>query len=117
YVLGVTDLPVITTAGTRAVVEAVLRGSTDPISWTEVSDGSTVEVGDLSLAFSRTDHPVETLAVRAEAHGRVLGYSSDTGAGWSFSSLDPGGEGFDLAMCEATLAEHEAGVVQHLTGS
>jgi len=117
YVLGVDRLAVHTTAGTRDVCEAVLGGSADPIEWNVVGDRSTVDVGDLSFAFSRTDHPVETLAVRVAWADRTFAYSADTGPAWSFDSLDPTGEGFDLAVCEATLAEDEAGAVQHLTGS
>lgn len=117
YVLGIPSLPVITTAGTRSVVEGVLRGSTDPFVWKEVSDGGSALVGDLSFSFSVTDHPVETLAVRADWRDRSFGYSADTGPEWSFESLDPTGQGFDLVLCEATLGEDEAGSVQHLSGS
>ena len=78
-----------------------------------VADGHRATVGDIELRFARTDHPVETLAVRADAGGRAIAYSADTGPRWSLSSL---GDGVDLAVLEATLDEHEAGQVQHLTG-
>lgn len=117
YVLGIDRLPVYLTAGTRAVLECVIGDSVDPIEWTEITDRSSASIGDLSFSFSRTNHPVETLAVRVESRGRTLGYSADTGPGWTFAALDRGGDGFDLALCEATLAEEDAGVVQHLTGS
>jgi ribonuclease BN (tRNA processing enzyme) len=117
YVLGVETLPVHGTAGTRELFEQVLRGKVEPIVWNEITDGSAVTIGDQTLSFSATDHPVETLAVRVEAHGRTFAYSADTGPAWSFSALDPAGAGFDLALCEATLAEAEAGSVQHLSGS
>jgi len=77
-----------------------------------VRDGSSAMVGDVELRFSRTDHPVETLAVRAESGGRSIAYSADTGPRWSLAAF---GE-VDLAVLEATLEEDEAGSVQHLTG-
>lgn len=117
YVLGLAHLPVYGTAGTRALLAQVVGGPVDPIAWTDVADGSTVAIGELDLSFARTDHPVETLAVRIAAHGRTFAYSADTGPAWSFASLDPDGSGFDLALCEATLEEADAGSVQHLTGT
>ena len=39
-------------------------------------------------------------------------YSADTGPAWSLTAL---GEGLDLALCEATLPEAEAGDYAHLT--
>ncbi len=117
YVLGIGHLPVYGTAGTWALFEHLTGGKVDPIEWREVTDGSTATIGDLTFSFSSTDHPVETLAVRVAARGRTFAYSADTGPGWSFTALDPDGEGFDLAFCEATLDEADAGAVQHLTGS
>ena len=117
YVLGIERLPVYGTAGTRAMFEHVSGGKVDPVEWTVITDGSEITIGDIELTFSATDHPVETLAVRAEAHHRTFAYSADTGPAWSFGALDPEGVGFDLAFCEATLAEADAGAVQHLTGS
>lgn len=117
YVLDISELAVYGTAGTLDLAEAVVGGPLDPtLRWTTVTNRSEVVVGDVALRFSRTDHPVETLAVRAESGGRVFGYSADTGPAWSFAALDPEGLGFDLVLCEATLAADDAGSVQHLTG-
>ncbi|MGH9244718.1 MAG: MBL fold metallo-hydrolase [Acidimicrobiales bacterium] len=101
YAIGRKDVPVFGPAGTLAVVEAVLGDAVAPtLDWRVVADGSTFAVGDLSFACSRTDHPVETLAVRIESDGRALAYSADTGPGWSFERF---GAPIDLALCEATL--------------
>jgi ribonuclease BN (tRNA processing enzyme) len=64
------------------------------------------------VRFSRTDHPVETLAVRVDAGGRSLLYSADTGATW-----DPGTTwaDVDLMVCEASLEPEHEGHVQHLS--
>ena len=113
YLLGIDRIATFAPAGLEGMVEQVLGDRSAPLAWTTVADGSEVAIGDLSVRFSRTDHPVETLAMRIEAGGRVLGYSADTGPAWSFAALDPEGAGFDLALCEATLAPHEADAVQH----
>jgi len=62
--------------------------------------------------WSRTDHSVETMASRAEAQGRSLGYSADTGTRWSLSSL---GEDLSLALVEASLSLEAEGTFQHLS--
>jgi ribonuclease BN (tRNA processing enzyme) len=83
-----------------------------PLEWHVVADGDRVRVGGLDLAFSRTDHPVETLAVRVDGGGRSLGYSADTGPGWSFSAL---GAGIDLALCEASYLRDSEGEAFHMS--
>jgi ribonuclease BN (tRNA processing enzyme) len=80
--------------------------------WHEVADRDAISVGDLRIAFSRTDHNVETLAVRVDGDGGSLGYSADSGPGWSLEALGPS---LDLALCEATLASDEEGKVQHMS--
>ncbi len=117
YALGIDHLPVYGPAGARSLVETILGSPLDPpLAWTTVTDGDEVRIGDLTIRFSRTDHPVETLAMRIEAAGRVMAYTSDTGPGWSLAALDREGAGFDLALCEATLAEPLDGIA-HLTAA
>ncbi|MBK6856236.1 MAG: MBL fold metallo-hydrolase [Microthrixaceae bacterium] len=115
YGFDIAHIPVFGTAGTRGLLEGLVGRELAPLEWTDITDGSSVMVGDLGFRFSATDHPVETLAVGVASGGRRFAYSADTGPGWSLASLDPEGEGFDLALCEATLAEVDAGLVQHLT--
>ncbi len=64
----------------------------------------------IRLGFSRTDHPVETPAVCADADGHSLAYSADTGPGWSLAAL---GEGhrpspWSRPRCSKALGESEA---------
>ncbi len=102
-------VPVFAPAGVRRLL------SEDPeptFDWHEVADGDRLELGGLSLAFSRTEHPPETLAVRFDGDGRSLAYSSDTGPGWSFDDL---GGGIDLALCEATYQSDQEGKGIHLS--
>ncbi len=114
YALGIEGLRVLGTAETKGLLDAVCADGVAPtFAWETVSDRSQAVIGDLVLRFSRTDHPVETLAVRLEADGRTLGYTADTGSAWSLSALDPDDLGFDLALCEATLDPTKEGTVQH----
>lgn len=102
YVLARPAAPVYAPAGLR---DRVYPGFRSAVDWRATADGVTARIGALDLSFSRTDHGPETLAVRVDSEGRSLGYSADTGPGWSFDALGPG---LDLALCEATyLAEHE----------
>lgn len=109
YGLDRSHIPVFAPAGLRAHL------STDPgltFDWRVVASGDQVSVGGLTLTFSRTVHPPETLAVRIDGDGRSLAYSADTGPGWSFASL---GDGIDLALCEATYVSGPFGAPIHLT--
>jgi ribonuclease BN (tRNA processing enzyme) len=81
-------------------------------AWHEVAGGDRVAVGGIDISFSRTDHGVETLAVRIDGGSRSLGYSADSGPGWSLEALGPP---LDLALCEATLSSDEEGKVQHMS--
>ncbi|MDE0117108.1 MAG: MBL fold metallo-hydrolase [bacterium] len=97
-------LPVYATAGTRSLACALL-GKPDlapALDWRLISSGHRTLIGDQQWRFSRTDHPVETLAPRVDSGGRSFAFSADTGAGWSFDRLGPG---IHTALCEATFLE------------
>jgi ribonuclease BN (tRNA processing enzyme) len=112
YVLGIEGLPVYGTAETWLMAEVLIGELTPTLLWHNVDESSVIEVGDQLVRFSRTDHPVETLAVRVDSGGRSLLYSADTGASW-----DPGTTGVDvdLMVCEASLQPEHEGQVQHLS--
>jgi ribonuclease BN (tRNA processing enzyme) len=80
--------------------------------WHEIGDRDKVTIGPMRLTFSRTDHMIETLAARVDVDGRSLGYSADSGAGWSLDELGPG---LDLALCEATFLKDREGSIQHMS--
>jgi ribonuclease BN (tRNA processing enzyme) len=103
-------LPVLAPAGLERLSGL---GGHAALAWCTVTDGDTTTMGDLRFAFHRTDHAPETLAVRIDGGGRTLGYSADTGPGWSLAGL---GTWLDLVLCEATYtAEHE-GMAGHMSG-
>ena len=108
-------VPTYGTAGTLRLLELVLPESLETsFEWHVIDASSELTIGDQRWTFSRTDHPVETLAPRVEAGGRSLGYSADTGPGWSPADY---GEPVDLMMYEATLpVAMEPDGVPHVSG-
>lgn len=102
YFLDRGPMPVYGTAGTHALAVALAGGQdlAPTIDWRRITDGDSLVIGDQQWRFSRTDHPVETLAPRVDSGGRTFAFSADTGDEWSFAHL---GEGIDLALCEATF--------------
>ncbi len=94
------------------VAELAGEGTTPMLEWHPITHGDRAGIGEVSCAFHRTDHAEETLAVRIDGAGRALGYSADSGPGWSVEEL---GSALDLLLCEATYtAEHE-GTAGHLS--
>jgi len=114
WFIGRSGLPVFGTAETRSMNRA-LCGGTDPgaFDWQVIDGHSTIDIGDQRWTFSRTDHPVETLAVRVDSDGRSFAFSSDTGPGWTVNGfLDD----VDLLICEASYtSEREPEGIQHLS--
>lgn len=111
-------LPVVTTGETWHMAEVVGGGKiTDTFEPTIVSDRSDHTVGAMRWRFARTDHPVETLAVRADVGGRSFAFSADTGPNWSLETL-AFDDGIDLAFVESTFSDGNVPRgVQHLTAS
>lgn len=108
HVYHLDPVPVLVPAG----LSDRAQGPVHKLAWDVVGDGDERPVGDLLLRFSRTDHGPETLAVRVEGGGRALGYSADSGPGWSLEAL---GAGLDLALCEATYLSSQEGGGRHMT--
>jgi ribonuclease BN (tRNA processing enzyme) len=109
FALHRTGFPVYAPAGLR---RRTYQDTAPQMAWHDVAGGDTVSVGTMDFTFSRTDHGPETLGMRVDGGGRSLGYSADTGPGWSLDAL---GRGLDLALCEATMATEEEGTLQHLS--
>lgn len=103
-------LPVYAPGGVR---ECCYFSEWDVFDWRTVTGGDSTNHGSIRLAFSRTDHGPETLAVRIDADRASVGYSADSGPGWSFRALGPG---IDLAVCEATWSAEHEGKGGHMSG-
>lgn len=112
--------PVHGTVETLELAEPLCSHEVSPtFDWTVITDGSVLRIADLTMSFARTDHPVETLAVRIDVAGRSLAFSADTGSGWSARTLADVGlrRPLDVFLCEATLDTDQADSVQHLTAA
>jgi ribonuclease BN (tRNA processing enzyme) len=117
FVLGVGGLPVLTTTGTRQIVEQLTGGAEPTFAWDVVQGGDERWLGDLRIRFVTTEHPVETLAVRLDHPSGSLVYTADTGPGLDGALLDPDGTGVDALLVECSLDAEQAGVVAHLTAT
>lgn len=112
YFLGVEGLAVYSTAGTLGLARTLIGDLAPTLVWRTVTAESTVTVADLRLRFSTTDHPVETLAVRVDGHGRSLLYSADTGPRWQGQGV--AGD-IDAFLCEATFDGDDGQYRVHLS--
>ena len=112
-------LPLYAPAGTLDVFTHLLPGETPEkiakvFEFHEIAEGSRVEVGGLRLRFVRTEHPVLTLAVRAESPTASLTYSADTGPQTDLAGF---ARGTDVLLCEATYQNEKKGAPVHLTAA
>jgi len=110
YVVGRRDVPVWAPPGVR---EHGYHTGAPTLLFSEITDGSSFAVGGMAFTASRTDHGPQTMAVRVDAEGRSLGYTADTGPGWSPARLGPP---VDLLLSEATFTAGDEGRSQHLSG-
>ncbi len=110
FALGRRGIPVYAPAG---LAERAGLADSVELDWHEVTDGDTARIGALACSFHRTEHSFETLAVRFEGGGRALGYSADTGPGFSLSEL---GTDLDLLLSEATYTLEHEGTADHMSG-
>ena len=113
YYLGREGLPVFAPSQVREVMSAFPSRSVKVFDWHIVADGDEAQIGDLSVRFSRTDHPVETLASVFGHAGQTLGYTADTGPGWSPAQLGP----LDLLVGEATMNASDPSNEVHMSAA
>lgn len=110
-------VPVYAPAGADQRLGALVQWG-DTFDWHSIHDGSVASIGEIAVAFSRTDHPPPTYAVDLTgSDGRRLVYTSDTGPEWSVDAFAPGAQ---VVLSEASyihadrrspihLSAHEAG--------
>jgi ribonuclease BN (tRNA processing enzyme) len=110
YFVGRQGLPVYAPEGLRDLMRGENPDGT--LDWRVVGDGESARVGPARWNWSRTDHPVETLAARVEVGDRALAYSADTGPAWELRQL---GGGIQMALVEASLSLEAEGSIQHLS--
>ena len=107
-------IPVWGTAETREIAR-LMPGNLEPtFEWNVTGDDDEFTIDSLRFRLERTDHYVQTHAMRIEsADGGSMVYSADTGPEWSIERL---GRGVDLALVEATYGtDEEAEGMKHLS--
>jgi len=67
-----------------------------------VAAGERLELGPLTVTLHRAFHPIETLASRVAAGGRVLAYSADTAPSPEIVGCATGA---DLLLCDTSWLE------------
>lgn len=112
YGLERSGLPVFAPEGVEQHLESLVGSWGDTFEWNVAADGDRVRVGELSLGFSRTDHPPPTMAVELGRGDRRLVYTADTGPGWSVDAFEPGAE---LVLSEATYQHDDIRTPIHLS--
>ena len=71
-------------------------------NYSTINEKSNLNIGNINISFCKTDHPVETYAIKLSNGDRTIVYTSDT----SFSSKDKLVEfakEADLLICESSL--------------
>lgn len=112
YGLGRENLPVFAPEGLEKFLLSLVSDWGNAFDWRAIGDGDSERIGDIDLAFSRTDHPPPTYAVEARAEGRRLIYTADTGPDWSVDAFEPGA---DLVLSEATYLHDSRPAPIHLS--
>jgi ribonuclease BN (tRNA processing enzyme) len=113
YGLDREGLPVYAPAGAEEQLGALVGGTwSNAFEWRPVTNGDCSIVGDARMRFSRTDHPVPTLATEVSYRDKRLVYTSDTGPAWSPEAF---GRGADLLLSEATYLHDDIRAPIHLS--
>lgn len=114
--MGIEGIPVWGTAENLTAARALMDDLSPTFDWRVTGDGDAFAIGSLRLTLERTDHYVQTHAIRCDAaDGRSMVYSSDTGPDWSIERL---GRGVDLALVESTFpTDGQADGIKHLSAS
>jgi ribonuclease BN (tRNA processing enzyme) len=112
YGLERAGLPVYAPEGLEQRLRGLVTDWGDAFDWNVVGDADGVDVGRVSLRFSRTDHPPPTYAVEVGAGDRRVVYTAHTGPEWSVEAFGPGA---DLVVSEATYQVGHTGAAWHLT--
>ena len=112
YWLDRVGLPVYAPEGVGVTLEGLVGEWTDTFDWRLIGDGDHADIGDVHLEFSRTDHPLPTMAIDLEQGGKRLVYTADTGPLWSVEAFRPGA---DLVLSEATYQHDDIRAPIHLS--
>lgn len=111
-------MPLIVPAGAVDRLAAFLDsgdGSHLPEVFQSLTPGpEPVAVGAMTFQFGSADHPVPTLQLRAEAGGRSIAYSADTGTGSDLTTL---ARGANTLLAEGSFQGVDKPAPHHLTAA
>jgi ribonuclease BN (tRNA processing enzyme) len=105
-------LPVYAPEGVEHALEGLVGQWTDTFDWRLAADGDHDTIADVKVKFSRTDHPIPTVALDLAHEDKRLVYTADTGPGWSVDAFD---HGADLVLSEATYQHGNIPAPIHLS--
>ncbi len=118
---GPASVPLVGPEGTQEFINRLLPPESSAtfaarLPLTVAAAGDTLTLGPFTVTLFPAVHPIETLASRIEAGGRVLAYTGDTAPG---DALVACARGADLLLADASWREadrpHPEGV--HMTGA
>lgn len=88
----------------NSINEDIRKESNSFAEYYEINENTKMNIGSMEVTFCKTDHPVETYAVKVTSKGKSIVYTSDT----SFSArkkIVEFAKGAELLICEASLLE------------
>jgi ribonuclease BN (tRNA processing enzyme) len=113
--------PVFAPAGAEELMCRLFATGGDPrfenfggyLKFGDISSAGELDIGPFHFRFTRSVHPIETMAMRIETGGRTLGYTADTAPSDDVTELV---EGADILIAEATLQAPDANLaLVHMT--
>ena len=84
------------------IYEDIMEESNSFANYSTIDENSNLIIGNITISFCKTDHPVETYAIKLTDGKQSIVYTSDT----SFSCKDKiinFAKGSDLIICESSL--------------
>lgn len=112
-------VPVYAPPGSREHLARLIAGDSvavfsEVFDFRSIGPGERLEIGDLSLDFALSDHPIPTYGVSVACGDHRLVYSADTGPRGDILDLARGADSF---ICEATYQNGHTSPPLHLSAA
>ena len=89
----------------ETIVNDIIGETNSYANFHTIGEDTVLSIGDINISFCKTDHPVETYAIRLDKRDKSIVYSSDT----SYSAknrLAEFAKDADLLICESSLLKN-----------
>lgn len=86
----------------KNIYQDIIEETNSLANYSTINEKSVFNIGNVDISFCKTDHPVETYAIKLSSGDRTIVYTSDT----SFSCKDKlvkFAQNADLIICESSL--------------